>query len=85
MRFPGLTRISLYGSQITDATVMRLADLPHLSELGLQGTNITNASLAHLARMRSLRNVWLTVGDSLSADAVQRLKERRPDLNVVVN
>ena len=85
MQFPGLTRISLYGSQVTDATVMRLTDLPHLSELGLQGTNITTTSLDHLARMKSLRYVWLTAGNSVTDNAVQRLKARRPDLNVFVN
>lgn len=47
-RMPGLTKLYLRGTGITDAGVVHLSNLTHLTELDLSDTGIGDAGLRHL-------------------------------------
>jgi hypothetical protein len=76
-----LQALDLYGTNITDEGLVDLKDLQNLKALGLGGTAITDRGLTHLENLPSLRYLWLPK-NSVTPEAIARLKEARPDLNV---
>lgn len=78
----GIQTLDAAFTDITDATISRLAGLSHLHSLDLSGTEITDASLEHLRTCPTLRN--LTLQDTLvSEPAIQRLKLEKPSINIL--
>lgn len=76
-----LVALALEWSTITDDGLGQLKDLQALRSMGLSGTAITDRGLAHLEKLHSLQHVWVP-RQSISAEAVEQLKQTRPDLHV---
>lgn len=55
--FGRIERLSLAGTQTTDAAIEKLAYFPLLQHLDLSNTSITNAGLAQLASVRGLKSL----------------------------
>ena len=51
---PGLTRLDLRSTPITEAGLGAVANLPNLTNIDLNGTKVTDAGLAHLGRLPHL-------------------------------
>ena len=57
-----LTKLSLGGTQITDAGFKEVAKLQKLTGLDLTGTQITDVGLKELAKLHKLEQLWLLSG-----------------------
>ena len=68
--------------QIDDDSMRILADLPELNRLHIKGTHVTDAGLEHIAKMKNLRVLEIDP-DRFSAGALDRLRQRLPDLKIV--
>jgi hypothetical protein len=77
----GLRCIDAAFTNITDATINRLATIKGLISLDLSGTRVTDASLQNLGKNSTLNVLTLEEVD-LSEHAVQQLKKENPSLNV---
>ena len=73
--------IDLYGTTVTDEGLAHLKDLQKLRSIGLGGTPITDDGLVHLEPLRSLQWVWVPT-QTVSKEAVDKLKKARPDMNI---
>lgn len=58
-RLPGLRRLGLSNTDITDDALVYVGHVESLEELTLHGTNITDTGVAHLSQLTSLRTLWL--------------------------
>src|SRR5262249_59328043 len=76
-----LQALDLYGTSIDDDGLAQLKDLQHLRRTGLGGTSITDKGLAHLERLQALQWVWVPK-DGVTREAVEKLKQARPGMNV---
>lgn len=78
-----LVHLDLSGTAISDAGAMALARLPQLSHLNLARTRITGKALAALAAAPLLR--WLDLHDcpGVFPEAIETLRQQRPDLMVL--
>lgn len=78
-----LEHLRLKETRIGDQGIAWLAaHLPRLKTLQLRGTSITARALGELGRMTALEQVVLS-GDALPVDAVARLREERPQCEIV--
>ncbi len=68
--------------RLDDQALARLADLASLEELDVSGQPLTDEAITHLARFPSLCRVDLT-GTQISAQAISRLRQLRPELQVL--
>ena len=73
--------IDFFGTTVTDDGLAQLVGLQKLTGLGLGGTPVTDQGLVHLAKLKSLQWLWLPK-NRISQQAVEKLKEARPDLQV---
>jgi hypothetical protein len=76
-----LRGLDLAFSTVDDDGLAQLKTLQKVWSLGLSGTPITERGLAHLEKLQSLQWVWVPK-KAASAEALEKLKEARPDLNV---
>jgi hypothetical protein len=76
-----LRAIDFYGTTLTDEGLAELKDLQHLRNAGLAGTPLSDRAASHLAKLQSLQWVWLPQ-HGVSKEAVDKLKQARPDMNV---
>ncbi len=74
--------IDLAKTRVTDAGVRHLAEIKSLVELDLSATPITDAALESLAGATGLRKLTIT-GTQVSEPAVRKLKQIRPQLEIV--
>ncbi len=74
-------RLSLKGTQITEADWERLKDLSQLQELDLSETNVTDADLKHLNWLTQLETLTLE-GTMVTAKGVERLRQALPDCKI---
>ena len=58
-RLPGLRRLGLSNTDITDDALVHVGQVESLEELILHGTNITDRGVAHLSRLTHLTTLWL--------------------------
>lgn len=71
-----VVRLSLEGTQITDAALATLKNMPRLEELDLSQCNISDDGMQHLQGLKKLKYLWLTktsISDA-SIDALSTLK-----------
>lgn len=80
--FPGLERLHLDGTNVTDGMIAELTKLPNLNYLNLYNTEITDAALDVLADCEGLKKLFLR-RTKVSAGGIERLKNQNPDLLVV--
>ncbi len=59
-KFTKLKSASFDDTNITDAGLAHLGDVPPLETISLKGTQVTNVGLAHLKKLINLRGLWLT-------------------------
>ena len=81
---PSVTHLRLARNRLTDSALADLAALPSLEHLNLYGNaGVTDSGLAALASSTKLRElfVWQT---AVSPAGVERLREQRPGLAVVI-
>jgi hypothetical protein len=71
-------------TEVGDAGLDGLLDLPKLASLVLRGTKVSDAGAAKLARMKSLKHVDLS-STAVTADGVKSLAKALPDARVVGN
>lgn len=82
-RLPHLRALSLYGSSVTDADLMKLQGCKRLKSLGIGRTAITDRGLSSLERMSSLRQVYVTlVNDKLTDQGIASLQRALPGIQV---
>jgi uncharacterized membrane protein len=80
--FSALTTLRLSNNKLTDAAVPELRNLESVEVLNLYGNSgISDASLDTLSELASLRVVYLW-GTGVTADGAERLRTRRPELEV---
>ncbi|HUT10724.1 MAG TPA: hypothetical protein VMY42_09525, partial [Thermoguttaceae bacterium] len=87
---PALQCLSLAGSDIDDAGVKRLVELPELAELHLGATPITDKALEYLAEANHLRfldfnrpySVTPRHSTIISFEAAQRLRQALPECRI---
>lgn len=83
-RFDSLTHLRLARNRLTDESIAHLAALPKLRSLNLYGNaRITDGALERLAGMTALRTLYVW-GTRVTAQGAARLRERRPDIDVVL-
>ena len=81
-KFPNLQRLTLEGStKITTEGVRHLAEIPSLEKLNLVRVKLVDSAVDFLSTMKGLREVYL-YQTQLSDDAIQRLKDARPQMFV---
>lgn len=73
--------LDLEATQITDAGVKTLLDLPCLTRLNLGGNAITDEAIRDLAALESLSEVWIW-NTQVTPEGEARLKQLRPDVIV---
>ena len=84
-----LKRLYIYDARLSGEGLQRLQGLQQLEILLLQGCPIDDAALQKLPMLAALRELHLgaTTSDSfqgqVSAEAIKRLKEQRPQLKVL--
>lgn len=74
--------LSLYGSSVTDADLIKLQSVGQLEALGLGATAVTDSGLAHLAELPKLHWLWLNGTHRVTAKGVADLKNALPQLIV---
>ena len=81
-KFPNLQRLTLEGStKITTEGVRHLAEIPSLEKLNLVRVKLVDSAVDFLSTMKGLREVYL-YQTQLSDEAIQRLKDARPQIFV---
>lgn len=68
---------------ITDEGLVHFKALPNLREIDLTGTRLTNAAIPKLASLSALETVNLE-GTEITVKGLTELRERRPNLNVIL-
>ncbi|MCA9039750.1 MAG: hypothetical protein KDA65_05310, partial [Planctomycetaceae bacterium] len=68
---------------VSDAQLEELAKLKNLKSLTLDQTQITDAGLAKLQECESLKKLSIKNLPNLSSEAIAKLKEALPELEVV--
>ncbi len=82
LKSANLQQLILPGTEISDAGMIVLLELPNLQTLVLSRTSISNRGLGHLASLRKLTTI--IVEDSEITDVgVQNFRERRSDAKVI--
>lgn len=76
-RLKQLERVNLYGAHLVGRDLSPLCHLPNLRQLLLDHTEVTDAELATLTGLTKLEELSLS-GNSVSEDAISRLRERVP-------
>jgi hypothetical protein len=76
-----LTHVSLYGTQVIDASLTHLEGLTKLSTLDLRNTHVTDAGLAHLKGLTNLSELYI-VGDQVTYVGVKELNQALPNLKI---
>jgi len=69
--------LSLHGTQLTDAGIPALTELPNLEVLTLSHTRVTDAGLPPLAKMSKLTDVDLT-GTDVTPAGIDNLRRALP-------
>jgi len=80
-KLPSLVELDLGGSDLSDESIRPLAELRQLQVLNLSGTRVTDRTVDLVARLPKLKSLAIG-GVEWSADAVQRLQQQRPDLEI---
>jgi RNA polymerase sigma factor (sigma-70 family) len=73
---PGLQRLLLTGTQVSNEGLEKLKDFPALNLLSLQATQITADGLAHLAGAKKLRTLYLG-GSKIDNKSMEKLKDAK--------
>jgi hypothetical protein len=73
--------LELSSTTLDDEGLARLKDLQQLQQLSLVGTAVTDRGLVRLAELAGLQQVWVSK-DRFTEEAIEKLKETRPDLAV---
>jgi len=83
---PNLGGLHVQGTAISDAGIETMKAMPHLAVVDLTGTDISDKGLDELATITSLRQVLLgPPGEGrLSTDGIQKFRDMRPDVDVMV-
>jgi len=69
-------------TQVSDAGLVHLKELPVLGYLGLAGTRVTDAGLEHLSGLTGLKILWL--GDTQVTDeGVKKLQQALPNCDII--
>ncbi len=76
-----LQGLDLAYSTVNDKGLAHLEDLQQLRSLSLWGTPVTDRGLVHLEKLPGLQWLWLPK-KTVTAAAVEKLKEARPGLTV---
>ena len=76
-----LEGIELFGTTVDDEGLAQLKDLQKLRTIGLVQTNVTDKGLATLEKLGGLQYGWVSK-KSISAEAIEKLKDARPDLRL---
>ena len=74
-----LWRLTISGANITDDGLAALSNLKKLRIAHIQG-NITDKGLRHLEGLKSLQSLWIGSPNTLSAEALNNLREKVPNL-----
>jgi len=81
-KFPNLQKLTLEGStKITTEGVRHIAEIPSIEKLNLVRVKLDDSAVDLLSAMKGLREVYL-YQTQLSDDAIQRLKDARPQIFV---
>ncbi len=81
-KFPNLQKLTLEGStKITTEGVRHLAEISSLEKLNLVRVKLDDSAVDFLSTMKGLREVYL-YQTQLSDEAIQRLKDARPQMFV---
>ena len=81
----GLTNLNFLNtgkSNITDAGLKQLANLNKLNRIIIRGGHFTDESLKFLQKLPALETLDLTSDTAFSNEAIQNLKNNRPDINL---
>jgi internalin A len=79
--FPDLQNLWLDSSQVSDAGLKPVLQLPHLARLSLSNTLVTDSSIQTLSAIANLSRVWVDK-TKISAAGVAQLRATRPKLDV---
>lgn len=79
---PDLACLDLQGSGVTDAGIQCIKDLKQLRCLDLSQTQISDRTIATLGMLEWLELVDVVDAETVSLDACQELRRRRPELSV---
>jgi hypothetical protein len=79
-----LRTVDLSGSSVNDLRLMYLGRLAELATLRLNNTGITNDALVTIAGFTSLKHLD-AIGTHLSEGALNDLRKKRPELEIVVS
>jgi hypothetical protein len=77
----GLTRVRLFGCELTDNCLIHLIRLPILSSLWLNESNVSDAAIPDLAQLRGLQILNVS-GTRLTMEGVARLREALPNCQI---
>ncbi len=80
-KMPNLRKVDLSGTDVTDAGVKALADLPVMEDLVLTRTHLSDGAAVTICSMASLKRVYLW-NSGVSVQAAGELRAKRPDLAV---
>ena len=81
-KFPNLQSLTLEGSsKITSAGIRHLVDVTSLEKLNLVRVKLDDSAVDFLSKMGGLREVYL-YDSQISDEAIQRLKDERPQVFV---
>jgi hypothetical protein len=80
--FPNLRRLRLDYTQISDAGLAQLNDLPKLESLYVSYTQVSNAGVHHLSNMKGLRVLDLTA-TKVDANGRDELRKKLPGLTIM--
>ena len=79
--FPGLSRLTLFFDEFTDANMPALAKLK-LKELVITNATISDTGLLHLATMNSLKNLQISRTPRVTAAGLDTLRKKLPGLQI---
>ena len=79
-----LVKVSLRGSQVTDASLEHIKQLTSLQTIGLNHSKVTDAGLVHLKGLECLKTLYL-VGTSVSDDGLEHVKEMTELVNLYLH
>ncbi|MBX7207422.1 MAG: protein kinase [Verrucomicrobiaceae bacterium] len=80
-KMPGLTKLVMHKTPVTDAVAVPLRSLRKLEELEIGGPNLTPLILAELKHMKNLKKMRIATYN-LPQKAVDDFKKARPDIDL---